>query len=187
VFLLGALYFVLKERFYVGAFLLGLSIFARIPNAPLAGVILLYAGFVILRRSDHGWRRNVAVIVATAVIFMASLIPFACTNYLLFGSPVVTGYQRTAVAGDAGEMLSTDHMDKFNQPLLKGAYRLLFDLSEGMIPTNPIMMLAFPGVFWIRRIKDQPKTYLILSICLIQFIFLPNTTDGLRANSAIDC
>jgi hypothetical protein len=75
VLLLSGLYLVLRARFYAGAFLLGLSVFAKIPNAPLAGVILLYAGFVILRRvtTDGGTKEQflaskVAVIVATIVI-----------------------------------------------------------------------------------------------------------------------
>src|SRR5262249_45864096 len=49
VLLLSGLYLVLKERFFWGAFFLGLSIFAKLPNLPLAGVILFYAGFVILK------------------------------------------------------------------------------------------------------------------------------------------
>jgi hypothetical protein len=106
------------------------------------------------------------------VIFMVALLPLAYTNYLLFGSPVVTGYQRTAVAGhESDQVLSIDHTDKFNQPLVKGAYQLLFHRYYGVIPTNPIIILGFLGVIWIRRIEDRAKIYLILTICFIQFIF----------------
>ena len=138
VLVLGGLYLVLRDRFYIGAFLLGLAVFAKMPNVLIAGVILLYAGFMILmgqQTNNHGRKNSllnrVAIIVVTAAIFVVSLTPLAYTNYRLFGSPFVTGYQRTAVAGSApGQILSVNHADKFNQPLLKGAALLLFAPSR---------------------------------------------------------
>jgi hypothetical protein len=176
VLLLAGLYLVLRERFYAGAFLLGLSIFAKLTNAPLAGVILLYAGFLIRRReitkdSLRGpFQHKILVIITTAAVFLIALSPFAYVNNMLFGSPVITGYQQTAVAGEEGEVMSVNHTDKFNQPLLKGIYLSLLDPRNGILPTNPVLILAFVGVFWIRRIDSQDKIYLILVLCLIQFI-----------------
>lgn len=176
VLLLAGLYLILRERFYVGVFLLGLSLFARITNAPLVGVILLYAGFVILRGGvasgsarEHS-RKKVLLVLTTAVVFLIALVPFFYANYMLFGSPIITGYQRTAVAGAEGQALLVDHMNDFNQPLLKGIYLSLFDPRNGILPTNPVLILAFLGLFQIRRINPLDKVYLILLICLIQFI-----------------
>ena len=177
VLLLAGLYLVLRGRFYVSAVLLGLSIFAKLPNALLVGVILLYVGFVIqrgdARNSDvkERFRKKVVVAITTLVIFMIALAPFAYTNYILFGSPFVTGYQRAAIAGADGKVLLFTQTSKFDQPLLKGIFLSLFDPRNGVIPTNPVLILAFSGVFWIKRIKPQDKTYLILLLCLIQFIF----------------
>jgi len=176
VLLLAGLYLVLRGRFYAGAVPLGLSIFAKLPNAPLTGIILLYAGFLILRgEATNGSAREhlrgkATVAIMTAVIFMISLVPFAYTNYLLFGSPVITGYQRTAIAGADDQVLLIDHASKFNQPLLKGIYLSLFAPRNGVIPTNPVLILAFLGVLQIRKSKDQDKLYLILLICLTQFL-----------------
>ena len=177
VLLLGGLYLVLRGRYYVGAALLGFSIFAKLPNAPLVGVIVLYVGFLILRGdstnvsvSEH-FQGRVTVLITTAAIFVIMLIPFLYTNYELFGAPFVTGYQRTAAAMANGEVVVVDHVGKFNQPLLKGIFVLLFDPRNGVIPTNPVLILAFLGVIWIRRIHSQDKIYLILLICLIQFLF----------------
>ena len=95
---------------------------------------------------------RVATIVITAAIFIAALTPLAYTNYRLFGSPFVTGYQRTAVAGSAPVQISSvNHADKFNQPLLKGTALVLFHPYLGVIPTNPIVILAFSGVFRLRK------------------------------------
>jgi hypothetical protein len=186
VLVLSGLYLVLKEKFFTGAFLLGWSLFAKIPNAPLAAVILLYAILVILRRvpANGGSKEylnfsKVGSAVTTIVIFIMALMPLAYTNYLLFGSPVVTGYQRTAIAGDApGEVLSVDHSDRFSQPLIKGAYQLLFHHYYGVVPTNPIIILAFLGVISMRKTEDRPKLFLILTLCFIQFIFFSKYNES---------
>ena len=176
VLLLAGLYLTIRGRFYISAVLLGLSIFAKLPNALLAGIILSYAGFLILRREDannsakENFRNQFTVAITTAVIFLISLVPFAYANYLLFGSPVITGYQRTAVAGADGQMISADHASKFNQPLLKGTFLSLFAPRNGILPTNPVLILAFLGVFRIKRSGDQSRTYLILLLCLVQFV-----------------
>lgn len=176
VLLLSGLLLILHGRYYVGAVPLGLSIFAKIPNAPLAGVILLYAGLIVLKGKPakgsvkKHFQGKVTVAITTALIFMVALVPLAYTNYLLFGSPFVTGYQRTAVASADGQGMLVDHTSKFNQPLIQGFYRSLFNPRNGVIPTNPVLIMAFLGVFSIRRIRSHDKIYLILLICLIQFI-----------------
>jgi hypothetical protein len=171
--LLSGLYLVLKERFYWGAFFLGLSVFAKIPNLLLAGVILLYAGFVILREATEQTfiSNKLIVLASTIAIFIVALIPLAYINYRLFGSPVVTGYQRTAIAGGAGQLVLMDHTSSFNQPFLKGVYLMLLDRHNGLIPTGPIILLAIPGLLLLRQVEDRKKIYLILTICLIQFAF----------------
>src|SRR5215216_2695284 len=174
--LLGGLYFVLQKSFYAGMVLLGLSIFAKLPNAPLVFTILLFAGFMIWREhseqdnSKEQFRHKLAVTVTAIVIFILALVPYAYTNYKLFGSPIVTGYQRTATADSAGQMLLVDHASKFNQPLLKGMYISLFDPRNGILPTNPVVIMALLGVVRLRSIKPRDKAYLILLLCLIQFV-----------------
>lgn len=168
---LGGLYLTFRNKYYGGAFLLGLSVFAKLPNALLSGIILLYAGFVILGRNATD-KNRVFVVITTLVIFFVVLIPFAYTNYLEFGSPIVTGYQRTAVRGANGQVRSVNHMDKFNQPILKGSYHVLFDIGNGVLLTNPVLILAFLGLLQAKRIKPQDKIYLILVICLLQFVII---------------
>ena len=176
VLLLGSLYLVLRNRFYLGAALLGLSIFAKLPNAPLAGVILLYAGFKIFRDErlegiiGENIRHKLMVVTTTTAIFLFALLPFAYTNYYLFGSPFVTGYQRTAEAGADGQIILVNHTDKFNQPLFTGIYRSLFDPRNGVLPTNPVFILALLGVFWVNKMRPRDQAYLILLICLTQFL-----------------
>jgi len=182
VLVLGGLYFVLRRKFYTGAFLLGLSVWAKIPNALLAGIGLSYVGFTIFfsgngeqratQATENSLLKKVAIMATVVAVFVLALIPLLYTNYRLFGSPFVTGYQRMAVVGRApGEILAISDTASFNQPLLKGVYLLLFDRYHGVIPTDPVVVLGFLGLFQLRRNGNQEKFYFLLAICLAQFLF----------------
>ena len=180
VLILGGLYAVFRNRFYLGAFLLGLSIFAKVANVAPVGLIGLYLIFAILKESQPAfsprpnllWGRGVTLLTAGA-LFCLALIPLLALNYYLFGSIFVTGYHQTALAGsEPGQILVVDHTDKFNQPLLEGAFQLLFHPEKGLILTNPVIVLAVPGIFLMNRNRNHRlKIYLLLAICGVQFIF----------------
>jgi hypothetical protein len=184
VLVLAGLNLVLRERFYSGAVFLGLSVFAKLPNALLAGIILLYAGLMVLR--EHGKAGELRLglskcwgkIIWTAALFGLALAPLGLVNHALFGSPFVTGYQRTAESGPtAGEMLVTNHVNKFNQPFLLGAWRLLFDPNSGLVPTNPILILALLGLLHVNRSANKQALYLIITICAAQFLSFAKYDD----------
>jgi hypothetical protein len=184
VLVLAGLNLVLRERFYSGAVFLGLSVFAKLPNALLAGIILLYAGLMIIREHGEagglrsGLSRGWFKIVCTAVLFAVALAPFGLVNHALFGSPFVTGYQRTAESGaSAGEIVVSNHVNKFNQPLLFGAWRLLFDPNSGLVPTNPILILALLGLLHVNRSANTQALYLIITICAAQFLSFAKYDD----------
>ena len=184
VLVLAGLNLVLRERFYSGAVVLGLSVFAKLPNALLAGIILLYTGLAILREpttageTRRSFSRRWTQIGCTVLLFVAALAPFGLVNHALFGSPFVTGYQRTAESGAAaGEIVVSDHVNKFNQPLLFGAWRLLFDPNSGLVPTNPIIILALLGLLHVNRSANTQALYLIITICAAQFLSFAKYDD----------
>lgn len=178
VLVLAGLYLVLTKRWYSGALLLGLSVFAKTPNALLAGPIMVYGFFAL-------WRENaqlpaasrLARIAAVAACFVLALLPFLYTNYVLFGSPFVTGYQRAAVAGANGQVLIDDHVAKFNQPLLRGVVQSLFDAQNGILPSNPVLLLALPGALWIGSSTRRKQLVLVLLLCVAQFLFFAKYDD----------
>jgi hypothetical protein len=183
VLVLAGLNFVLRKRFYFGAVFLGLSVFAKLPNAILAGIILLYAGWTIMRDSGaaangRSFSRHWSKLFGTAALFIIALAPLGFVNHSLFGSPWITGYQRTAEAGaKAGEIVVSDHTNKFNQPLFFGAWRLLFDPRSGLVPTNPILLLAILGLLHLNRQADKHAVYLIITICAAQFFTFAKYDD----------
>ncbi len=174
---LGALYLIFVNRIYLGVGLLGLSIFAKISNLLPAAAVLGYLIWTLiktdLRGCEYPRSENRSIrIMLLLIVFLGSLIPFAYTNYYLFGSPFTTGYQKTAIAGKApGEIVVSNHVDKFNQSLFKGSVQLLFHPKKGIVPTNPVLVLAFFGLFLIKKHPHVSKLLLLLSIGLIQFCF----------------
>jgi hypothetical protein len=178
VLLLGGLYLVLKQRFYPGLALLGLSLFAKLPNAPLVALIGIYALFQIWRRDPAGEGRPVGMpspigmtLIAGAV-FLAALLPLAYANYALFGSPWITGYQVTAVAGPTpGQAVSVNHTVKFGQPLVEGIANVLLDPINGVLPSNLVVLLAIVGLASIKTSPRRNELYLIAALCLVQLLF----------------
>lgn len=177
VLVLAGLNLVLRERYASGAAMLGFAVFAKLPNIVLAGVILIYAAGMILlnrgmsRASPPRLPRRCARVAGVGLLFLICLSPLALTNQMLFGSPFVTGYQRTAVRDPlTGEGALSNHVDRFNQPFLRGALRLLFDPDSGIVTTNPILLLAFLGFFRMDKGARRGPLYLVIAVCAAQFL-----------------
>lgn len=166
----SGLYYILISRCYLGAFILGISIFAKITNTPLVAVIMIYSIFTTFGHNNIT-SRKVTNISITVMMLIFGILPMAYTNYVLFNSPFVTGYQRTAIAGTSQDEIVTDnHTNKFNQPFAINSVRLLFDQHKGIIPTNLIILLAIIGGISIKRNDIDRRIVLITTLCLIQFI-----------------
>jgi hypothetical protein len=182
VLIFAGLNLVLRKKYYSGALFLGLSVFAKLPNAVLAGVALLYASWMILtERPDEthaAWHKNWLQLACALAFFVIALVPFGYINYVLFGSPVITGYQRTAEHGAvAGEIQITDHVNKFNQPFFTGALRLLLDPNSGILPTNPVLIFAFFGLLHLPKNAHRHSIYLIIALCVAQFLTFAKYDD----------
>jgi hypothetical protein len=182
ILILAGMNLVFRKRYYSGALFLGLSVFAKLPNVILASIALLYASWTILTERSDGTgaalRNNWLRLACALACFTIALTPFGYVNYLLFGSPVITGYQRTAEHGAvAGEIRISDHVNKFNQPFFTGASRLLLDPNSGILPTNPILILAFLGLLYLPKNSDRHAIYLIIAICVAQFMTFAKYDD----------
>lgn len=182
VFILSGLNLVLRRRYYSGALLLGLSVSAKLPNAILAVAIMTYASWMILKdqldKPGPGWHKNWLRLGYVSAIFVISLAPLGYVNNILFGSPWITGYQRTAVHDSvAGEIRISDHVNKFNQPFIQGSLRLMFDTNSGILPTNPILILAFLGLLHLPKNSARRPIYLIIAISMIQFMTFAKYDD----------
>ena len=76
-----------------------------------------------------------------------------------------------------GDIAIDDHVNKFNQPFLEGAIRLLFDPDSGLVTTNPILLVAFLGFVRMNRRANPGPLYLVLAICFVQFLMFAKYDD----------
>ena len=178
VLILAALYFVLTDHLYVGALFLGISIFAKITNAPLVIIIFIY---ILLIQRDQNQKKSDVIenhtgpalvrLSKTLIIFMLSLMPFLFSNFFLYGSPWTTGYQHIVIRDPvSGQAVFENHAYEFNQPIVKGSLNLLFDPINGILPTNPILVLALAGILKLSKLSLRKELILLLTLASVQFL-----------------
>jgi len=141
-----------------GGLLLGLGVAAR-----LAHLLLLPFGVFYAFRC-RGWPRGLRAIAGA----LGPLLAVAALNLAMFGSPLVTSYDRNIVhRGDALVMVS--HRGLFGGSLVRGVAGELFDPVHGLLPTSPAIFLALPGLplFWRRRPREA-----LLYLALGEFLLL---------------
>ena len=103
---------------------------------------------------------------------VVALIPLLLANHHLFGSIFANGYERTIMARANGTVKMIHHTAMFDQPLLLGTLRVLFDPRKGLLLTNPVVALAFVGAALHRRgTFHGPEFLLIGAICVAQLVF----------------
>jgi 4-amino-4-deoxy-L-arabinose transferase-like glycosyltransferase len=163
LFLTGV-YLVLCRRHELCAVFLGLSVFAKLTNLPLVGVVGLYVAFDILRESRD--RRAFRRLAGFGGVLALSLVPLLVTQELLYGSPWVNGYLRAVT-----ETGFDDHVNKFNQPFVKGLLEILFHYEKGLVVTNPVLVVSAVGAFWVLRSPQRMQLLFLAALCLAQLAF----------------
>lgn len=182
----SGLYFVLRRNYCTAALLLGLSVFAKVPNVVLVGVICLYAAMEILRPSS--WKgegparpaKRVMCLAGFFVLLGIALLPMLLTNQALYGSPWLTGYHLEVNFNGIGDI--DNHIYKFNQPFFAGLVRLLFHAEKGIVTTNPVLLLSVPGIFVALRRRDKRAFGLILALCIAQLAFFAKYNEWNRSH-----
>jgi hypothetical protein len=162
--LLTGVYFALCRRRALCAVFLGLSVFAKLTNLPLVGVVGLYVAFDVLRESRS--RRAFGRLAGFGGVLALSLVPLLVTQELLYGSPWVNGYLRAVT-----ETGLDDHVNKFNQPFVKGLLEILFHYEKGLVVTNPVLVLSAVGAFWVLRSPHRMQLLFLAALCLVQLAF----------------
>jgi len=171
-------YLLFRERVaYSGAFL-GLAVFAKPLNLlpiSLLGLYLLWTQVQLSRNETSkylltiSWRR----LLIFAACLGLSLLPYLTTNYVLFGSPLVTGYQRIAVPGPSPESVAiATHVHDFNQSLLTNLHPVLFAPNKGLLTTNLIILLAIPGLVSLTRSPRRRELILLAGISLAMLLLI---------------
>jgi hypothetical protein len=130
----------------------------------LVGVVGLYVAFDILRESRD--RRAFRRLAGFGGVLALSLVPLLVTQELLYGSPWVNGYLRAVT-----ETGFDDHVNKFNQPFVKGLLEILFHYEKGLVVTNPVLVVSAVGAFWVLRSPQRMQLLFLAALCLAQLAF----------------
>jgi len=124
----------------------GLAVWAKVYLA----VVVLPAGLMVLA---GGWRGVVTCVLGG----LAALTPMLVLNAVLYGGPFITGYDLQAAVQPDGSITTRDHYSLFNQPMLPGLSRLLFNARLGAVPTAPLWTLWLVGVWFLWRAGERAR------------------------------
>ncbi len=159
VFLCGYLAAVERRPVASGA-LVGLSVWAKLPNVFLLPVVAIYVA------ATSPKREAVRFAVAAAV----PLIGWAGWCQWMFGSPLITPYDHVIAAIVNGQaVIEPSHRTLYDQPLLTGLLRQIFDGDRGLLVSAPIIVLA---PFGLRALfaSSRAEALLVAGLCAAQLL-----------------
>jgi hypothetical protein len=175
---LAGTYFLFRQRVAYSGALLGLAVFAKPVNLLPVALLSLYLLWtqVQVSRSESGghsltigWRR----LLLYAACLGLSLLPHLAINHILFGSPLVTGYQRIAVPGPSPESVAVaTHVYDFNQPIITNLYPVLFAPNKGLLTTNLLIILGVPGLVSLARSPRRRELVLLAGISVATLLLI---------------
>lgn len=145
-----------RGRDVTGGFLMALAVAAKLSHLFLLPLGLLY---VLLCR---GWRRCWGAVAGAA----APLVALGALNLAMFGSPLVTPYDRNVVVQD-GLAATVSHRGFFDRPLWRGLAGEIADPRHGLIPTSPVLLLAVPG--FVLLFRRHPREA-VLTLAIGEFL-----------------
>jgi hypothetical protein len=147
-----------------GGVLLGAACVAKVP-------LFLFLPGTLLLLPRPFWRPAFSVAAGAAI----PLVAFAVMNVHLFGSPIVTSYDRIAALAPDGQPTVYSQRSSFDLPIEEGIRGQLFDREHGLLTTSPVTLLALVGLpfCFVRR----PRLSAQLVITSIALFFLFSTYD----------
>jgi len=159
VLVVGGFGALLSQRGLAAGFLLGLSVWVKIPN----GIVLPLAFILLLVLKDY------RTLIRFCIGCVVSLGIFAGFNWYQFGAPWITSYSRVWTI-ERGVSTIGDHVSSFDFPFWEGMRLQLIDSVHGLLPTAGASILAVFG-YWGLFKKSRPAFYLILLFSAITFLF----------------
>jgi len=143
----------MRGRDLRGGLVLGISAAAKTTHFFLLPFGLIY---VLSMRGGRGVARCAAGAIAPVLALLL-------LNTALFGSPLVSSYDRNVLLKD-GVLTIVSHMSQFDRNPIQGLAGELFDVEHGLVPTSPALWLTLPGLaLMFRRHRREAVLALLLS------------------------
>ena len=151
---MGGLLAMLARSPVVSGFLLGLSVWAKLPNGLLVGICAVHAA--------RSW--NAVELRRGGIALAVALGAFGLFNLYAFGARWVTSYDRVVDHFEAGRpILQASHRTFFDVPLLIGFWRQLVDPKNGLLVSAPPLVFA---AFGMRALARRSPEMAWLALCL---------------------
>lgn len=153
----------LERRCVMAGVLLSLAVAAKwtnLPFLPLAAIWTL---------ATLGARPALRFSLAAA----PALLALGGLNAHMFGSPLVTPYDRVMIMSGGREVLEPSHRNLFSLPFFATLWKQIVDPVHGLLRSAPPLLLALPGFALLFR-HARSEAALLLALCLAQVaIFAP--------------
>lgn len=158
-FLLAGTWAYLRGRLPVAGLLFGVAVWAKLTN------VLYVAPFAV----HLLWQRDPRAIGRALGTFMIPIAVFLGSNWMLFGGPLTTSYDRILVRED-GQLTTEGISERFEEPMKEGLKRVLTDEGQGLIPRVPLLVLAIPGAFLLlvrRETRALGASFLVIGAAFL--------------------
>jgi hypothetical protein len=129
---LGAVLVLLARRPAVSGFLFGLAVVAKWTNLVFLPIGAVYALLVL----------GLPAAVRFAAASAPPLAALGILNWHMFGSPLVTPYDRVLAPGGA---IEPSHRTMFDAPFWPGLWQQIVDPHLGLVRSAPQVLVAVPG------------------------------------------
>jgi hypothetical protein len=171
----------------LGALLLALAVLALLTARPALGGLLL--GLAVLGKLLLVLAIPFALAVAAARAGLRGAVRLAAgsalplglllsLNAALFGSPLVTSYDRN-VTLQGGTFVLTSHRNDFSGEIVSGLRGEFLDPRHGLLPTAPVLLLAIPGtILLLRRRRSDALFFVSFSAFLVLFLAAYRSWDA---------
>lgn len=154
----------IKTCFFAGMFA-GLAILTEYPVMLLAGVLAIYA--ILIMKSRTKYTTNILFYFIGLGIPILILFYY---NYLCSGNPFQFGYFQVAGEEFRREMVKGIAGVTYPKPI--ALFGITFSPYRGLFVNNPILLLSFPGFYFLYQNKTyRPEFWFCLAAVIIFLLF----------------
>lgn len=157
--LLGGTWAFLRQRWSVAGLLFGVAVWAKLTNV----LFVLPFGVWVL------WQWDKRMLLRCLVPFLIPIAVFLLSNWIHFGSPTTTSYDRIIVR-EGGLMTTESVSERFGEPFKEGLKRVATDESEGLKHKAPLLVLSTLGA--LAMLFFARTRFLGAAFLLVWLIFL---------------
>jgi hypothetical protein len=157
---MGAVLSLVAHRMVLAGVLMALGIWAKVPNVLLVPIVAAYAFYTSTRRESMRFVVPLAIGLGLIGVW----------NWALFGSPIVTSYDRVIAGFVKGQaVLEPSHRTFFDTGLFQGVWTQIIDRRMGLLASAPPLLAGILGLRAL-YLRNVPMALLIAALMAAQIL-----------------